>query len=158
MALPKQLSSTMYTYPFILKTFQRGKYNSDLSVITNLSINKGGGDNTSWTVDGLPTEIDCEFDITPLYSSLMTSTTSHPFLYLQNNSLIDYLATLAGVDMIVNQAAMKLELAKSAIVGTITGVPEMLGRKIVDDSSIIKEINRINKKKEKEEEEQDEDL
>ena len=54
MATPKQLSSNMYTYPFLCRIFQRGNVNMDLAYISSLDFSRGGSENTSWTVDGLP--------------------------------------------------------------------------------------------------------
>lgn len=135
LALPKQLSQNMYTYPFIVRAFQKGLFNSDLAIITNMNITKGGPDNTSWTVHGIPTEYEVTFDITPLYSQLMVSSTAKPFLALQNTALVEYLGTLCGVDLKMNNLNAKIDIAKSAIQNKFTDIPANEFRGITDSLS-----------------------
>lgn len=132
MALPKQIAQNMYTYPFLVRVFQKGWFNSDLAVITNLRVIRGGQDNTSWTIDGLPTEIEVEFTVTPLYSDLMVTSSKHPFLFLQNTSLTEYLATLCSIDLKVNNLSKKIEVALSVFKNKFTDVPVALARGITD--------------------------
>lgn len=115
MSLPKQISDNMYTYPFLVRVFQKGFFNTDLAVISNLQLTRGGTDDTSWTVDGLSTEIEARFDVTPLYSRLMATNIRNPFLFLQNTALIEYLATMAGVDLKDNNLTTKMNIASSLI-------------------------------------------
>jgi uncharacterized protein YraI len=56
MALPKQIADNMYTYPFVVRAAQLGRFTVDLGVISNITVNRGGSDDTSWTVDSLATE------------------------------------------------------------------------------------------------------
>lgn len=98
MVIPKQIADNMYTFPFVVKAFQRGWFNSDLAVITNLSITKGGQDDTAWTVDGLATEYEVSFDIVPLVQNLMVTSANNPFLFMKNEALIDYLGCMCGLD------------------------------------------------------------
>lgn len=130
--LPKQLSQNMYTYPFIVRVFQKGWFNSDLAIISNLNIQRGGQDNSSWTVDGLPTEIDVTFDVVPLYSELMVSSTTKPFLAMQNTALVEYLGTLCGVDLKANNLQAKMEIAKAAVSNKFTDIPANLSRGVTD--------------------------
>lgn len=139
--LPKQLSQNMYTYPFIVRVFQKGWFNSDLAIISNLNIQRGGQDNSSWTVDGLPTEIDVTFDVTPLYSELMVSSTTKPFLAMQNTALVEYLGTLCGVDLKANNLQAKMDIAKAAISNKFTDIPSNLSRGVTDRLSDV--IGRI---------------
>jgi len=120
MSLPKQISDNMYTYPFLTRVFQKGYFNTDLSVISNLQLTRGGSDETAWTVDGLSTELEARFDVTPLYSRLMATNCRNPFLFLQNTALIEYLATMAGVDLKDNNLTAKMNIARSLIVSKVS--------------------------------------
>lgn len=135
LTLPKQLAENMYTYPFIVRVFQKGWFNSDLAVISNLNIQRGGSDNTSWSVDGLPTEMDVSFDIVPLYSELMVSSSTKPFLALQNTALTEYLAVLTGVDLKVNNLAAKTKMAVMAVTNKFSDIPTNLSRGVVEGLS-----------------------
>jgi uncharacterized protein YraI len=137
--LPKQLTGNMYTYPFICRVYQQGQFNSDLAVMTDLRLTRGGSDNTSWTVDGLSTEIDASFTITPLYSNLIVPSASDPLLLLNNTSLMEYIGNLCGVDLKLNNLNAKVEIAKSAIENKFTDIPTNLVRGI-SDKKLFNEI------------------
>lgn len=130
MALPKQLAENMYTYPFLIRVFQKGWFNCDLAAMTELEITRGGQDETGWTIEGLATEWDAKFTVTPLYSQLMVSSTQNPFLFMQNTSLVEYLATMCGVDLKENNLSMKMEIAAAMIENSFMDIPTNLARGI----------------------------
>lgn len=127
-ALPKQLSDTMYSYPYILKVNQKGWFNSNLAVMTSINIVRGGNDNTSWSSQGLSTEWTVNFEITPLYNQLTMPSTDHPFLFMKNDGLIDYLGNLCGFDLKANNLDVKLRLLTSFIKNRFTGIPNDIQR------------------------------
>ena len=132
LSTPLQVSGNMYTYPFICRVTEPGLFNTDLAVISNLRIKRGGNDDMNWSTDGLPTEIEVTFDVTPLYSKLMLSSASHPFLFLQNTSMMEYLGVMCGVDLKANNFKVKQKLARTAIINKFTDIPINLPRGIVD--------------------------
>ena len=127
-ALPKQLSDTMYSYPYVLKVNQKGWFNSNLAVMTSINIVRGGNDNTSWSSQGLSTEWTVNFEITPLYSQLTMPSTDHPFLFMKNDGLIDYLGNLCGFDLKANNLDVKIKLLTSFIQNRFTGIPNDIQR------------------------------
>lgn len=132
LALPRQLSDNMYTYPFVVNANQLGQFNVDLGVVTNLNITRGGMDNTSWTINSLPTEWDVSFDIVPLVDELMMTGTNHPLLFAKNTGLLNYLGNMCGFDLIANNADTRMEITKSFIVNKFTGYPRAIENRIVD--------------------------
>lgn len=135
LSLPQQVTANMYTYPFLCKTFMKGLYDSDLAAITNLDINRGGSDDTSWTVDGLPTEISCTFSITPLYTKMMTSSTAHPLMFMENTPLIQYLAAISGVEMKKNNWKIKCEIAQMSFLNVVPDFTTNIPRKLLDSNT-----------------------
>lgn len=97
--LPRQLYGKydMYTYPFVCKAACRGVFACDLGIISNLSVVRGGADNSEWTADGQPTAIDITLDITPLHSKLMQS--SNDYLLIKNIALQHYIGSICGVEL-----------------------------------------------------------
>lgn len=146
MSTPLQVSGNMYTYPFLCRAVQTGNFNTDLAVITNARIKRGGNDDMNWTTDGLSTEFEVTFDITPLYSKLMASSTAHPFLFLQNTSMMEYLAVMCGVDMKANNLKVKKEIAKMAITRSVKDTPVNLMRGIID-TKLMNNISNLIKLK-----------
>ena len=142
MATPKQLSSNMYTYPFLVRAYQRGNINMDLAFMNSLEFSRGGSDGTCWTVDGLPTEVIATFNITPLYSNMMVTSASNPFLFLGNTAMMEYLGTMVGLDLKANNLAAKSQIAKNVISNAIFDIPTNLARGIVD-TKIMNEIRKF---------------
>lgn len=126
LATPKQLSDSMYTYPFLIRAFCSGSFNSDLAYISGLEFTRGEG--THWTVDGLPTQITARITITPLYSNLMVTSTKNPLLYMQNTALLEYLGTMCGLDLKLSNFGLKLDLAKQLIKNDINDIPTQIAR------------------------------
>lgn len=128
MAFPQQIADNMYSYPFLCRVSQPGYVNSDLAVITNMNIKMGGDDDTSWTVDGVSTDFEISFDITPLYMQMMSSSASHPFMAMGNTALIEYLGNMCGIDMKQNTIDLKIKNSIKLVENSIADIPANVGR------------------------------
>lgn len=128
--MPKQLSENMYTYPYIVRCYQPGAYNCDLAAITDMQLTRGGADDTSWTKDGLSTELEVSFTITPLYSSLMGGNGKNVFQFLTNTALLDYLGNLCGLDLKINNLTLKYELFKALFSNKFRDIPNSMASKV----------------------------
>ena len=142
MATPKQLSSNMYTYPFLVRAFNKGNINMDLAFINSLEFSRGGADGTSWTVDGLPTEVIASFNITPLYSNMMVTSGRNPFLFIGNTAMLEYLGTMVGLDLKANNLSKKSEIAKNILGNAIFDTPTVLARAFTD-TKIMNEVRKF---------------
>ena len=103
--------------------------------MSSISLTRGGSDCTSWSSQGLATEWTVNFDITPLYSQLTMPSTDHPFLFLKNDGLVDYLGNLCGFDLKANNLDVKINILKSFIANRFTGIPNDIQRNISDKVS-----------------------
>ncbi len=110
LALPKQVGDNMYTFPFICKVNQKGWFNTDIAAITNVQIQRGGTDDTSWTSNGLSTEWVVSFEVAPLINSLMMPSSENPILFMKNDGLLNYLGNLCGFDLKANNFEEKKQL------------------------------------------------
>lgn len=142
MATPKQLSSNMYTYPFLVRGYQRGNINMDLAFMNSLEFTRGGSDGTCWTVDGLPTEVIASFNITPLYSNMMVTSAQNPFLFLGNTAMLEYLGTMVGLDLKANNLTTKSNIAKQVLKNRVFDIPTNLARGVVD-TKIMNEVRKF---------------
>ena len=113
-SFPRQLDNNMYTYPFLVSAYSRGYCNVDMGVVTSIRVARGGQDDSSWSADGMATDIEVSLDITPLHSELMITSARHPFQFLANYGLQEYLGTICGVDMKGDTVRAQLDL-----IGTI---------------------------------------
>lgn len=133
--LPKQVSENMYTYPFLCRVACRGRFSSELAVITDVSLERGG-DGGRWTNDKLPTECDLRFSITPLYSNLMVTSSDHPLLFLSNTALVEYLAIMCGVDLKKANNELKYEAAVNSIRRRFKDAPVNVARSVMDSGMV----------------------
>ena len=89
-----------YSNPFLVRAIYKGFFNIDMGIITDMSITKGA--ECQWTPQGIPTSISVDINIKDLYSAMsITPTTDSNFKYttLDNTTLMDYIATLCGVNI-----------------------------------------------------------
>ena len=132
--IPQMLSENMYTYPFLARVHSKGLFSCDLAAITNLTLQRGGNNSDFWSTDGLPTEIDASFTITPLYSKLMTTTYKHPILFLQNSALQEYLGAMCGISFVGNQMELKANILATLAGTRVTNVIPSLVRGFYDST------------------------
>ena len=123
MAIPKQTTANTYGSPFLVKAYMDGVCNINLGMITDMTVNKSVSEQ-SWTVDGMPNEIDVSFTITDLYSDLTMSPQENPVLFLQNTSLIEYLSNSCGMSLVTPQISTKIKTAINSIKNRFTDVPQ----------------------------------
>ena len=123
LAIPKQSTANTYNSPFLVKAFMDGVCNINLGMITDLQVNKSVSEQ-SWTVDGMPNEIDVAFTITDLYSDLAMSPQENPILFLNNTSLIEYLANTCGMSLVAPKISTKIGMAINTIKSRLTDVPQ----------------------------------
>ena len=123
LAIPKQATANTYSSPFLVKAFMDGVCNINLGMITDMQVNKSVSEQ-SWTVDGMPNEIDVCFTIADLYSDLSMSPQQNPILFLQNTSLIEYLANTCGMSLVYPQIGTKINLAMTLIKDRMTDIPQ----------------------------------
>lgn len=113
MAAPHQIgnSSNAYESPFLVRATYKSIFNCDLGMITSLSISKGGQGN--WNVLGQPVSADVTLSIRDLYGSMFISKRMG---LICNTAQMDYLATMAGVDLNEFEPMRMIKLA-SIILG-----------------------------------------
>lgn len=128
---PKQSSANSYGSPFLVKVYYPGVFNINLGIVESLQITRPSNED-SWSVDGLPTEIDVTMRIKDLYSDFSMVPTSDPKAYANNSSLIDYLSTIAGVNLTQPQLDTKINQWINRNVTAITDIPANAGSMIGD--------------------------
>ena len=96
MAAPRQINakSNSYESPFLVRATYKSIFNCDLGIIQSLSITKGGSDR--WNVMGQPYTADVSITLKDLYSDMFISKMMG---LIANTAQMDYLATMAGVNL-----------------------------------------------------------
>ncbi|MFA7142768.1 MAG: hypothetical protein WC175_02160 [Candidatus Dojkabacteria bacterium] len=96
MILPRQIGTSSYIAPFLVKVDFPGNFAVDMGVITRMSIEKAA-DSNSWSIDGLPLQMNVTIDIMDLYPVMMMAR-SGKFIN-QSVSMGVYLNNLAGLSL-----------------------------------------------------------
>lgn len=86
-----------YMTPFLVRAFYKGLFNCDMGIITSLNISKGK--EGSWTLDGLPTEVDVDLTIKDLYSQMAMATENQGRDFLANTTFLNYMANACGISI-----------------------------------------------------------
>lgn len=89
-----------YVNPFLVRAIYKGFFNIDMGIITDMSVTKGA--ECQWTPEGIPTSITVNIGIKDLYNAMtLTGTDATDWSYdtLNNTALMDYIATLCGINI-----------------------------------------------------------
>ena len=121
--LARQTTANTYASPFLVKAYMDGVFSCNLGMVTSLSIDKNVNP-TSWTMDGLPNEVNVSFSITDLYSDLSMSPQENPLLFLNNSSMLEFLATMCGLDMVTPRLRMRADLVWNTVTNAVTDYPK----------------------------------
>ena len=90
-------SANGYYTPFLVRAFYKGLFNCDMGIVTDLSITKGK--EGSWTIDGLPSEVDVDLTIKDLYNVMAMSSEKQSTEFLSNTTFLNYLANSCGISI-----------------------------------------------------------
>ena len=121
---PRQNTTNTFSAPFLVNCHVPGIFAVELGIVESLTINKGG-DGTAWSVDGLPLEVSVSMNIKDLYNSLSISrvnSITDAYNLMWNDSLIDYLAAMSGVDMKVPSMKKRMQIAEALGKTAITDI------------------------------------
>lgn len=123
LGLPKQTTANSYASPFLVKAYVEGIFNCNMGMVTSVSITKAG---ENWTVEGLPNEVDVTLDIADLYTSLTMTPQSSPAMFINNSSLIEYIAINCGLSITAPNLSIKYETLIGTFTNAVTSVPSDL--------------------------------
>jgi hypothetical protein len=125
-ALPRQTSANSYGSPFIIKAHISKWFSCEMGMVDSFEIQKSG-----WNANGFPTELTISLGITDLYTALSISKAdSLKSLYLAaiNQSLLEYMSVLCGLDLKRSEWKTKLDL--------LTTLGEQVFLDIVDNLAV----------------------
>jgi hypothetical protein len=106
LAMPRATGANSYTSPFLVKVFMKGVINCNLGIVTDISI----AHDENMNADGLYMGGTVTLNITDLYPDMAMTPASHPVMFVNNSSLIEYLATQCGLNLLENKFSTKVSL------------------------------------------------
>lgn len=135
LVIPKQSTANTYGSPFLVKAYYPGVFSCNLGIVSSIQIDKSStGD--GWTVDGFPAEIKVTLTITDLYSDLTMSGPGEDsfILFLANSSLIEYIATNCGIDLVSPQLTNRVK----NVLAVVSNIPQQ-----IEDTVTIEVLNGL---------------
>lgn len=122
--LPLQSGANGYTAPFITKAFYKGIMNVDMGMVTDMSIQKGN--DGSWNIDGLPTEVEIRFTIKDLYQILTMTKWKDTIMFMNNTPYLDFIANTCGVVLNSPEILRKTQMYGMLYKNKVTKVPRAI--------------------------------
>lgn len=142
LALPKQETANTYGAPFIVKAYYPGIFSCNLGIVESLSISRAP--NSDWSVDGYPMEIRVQLQIKDLYSDLTMTPAGSALLFLANSSLIEFIATNCGVNLITPQLSNRVKYVTAIVASSAKNAKKNVENAVVDSfESMIASFTRV---------------
>ena len=119
--LPRQTSANSYSAPFLCKAHISKWFSCEMGIVDSLDIQK-----EDFSVDGFPTQITVSMGIKDLYSALSmgsaimdvtnpTESLKKGVMFLQNESLMEYISVISGLNMKKSEMAIKFQLVEALL-------------------------------------------
>lgn len=123
LGLPRQITANGFAQPFLVKLSAKGWFSCEMGMIDSISVEKVQG---SYTVNGVPTEINVSISVRDLYSDLMITSATKPGLFIANRGLMNWIAVTSGVDVTQPAFIEKWEaVMKTLLVSQTTGISDI---------------------------------
>lgn len=106
LAYPQATSANTFSAPFLVKCFMKGVFTCNLGIITGISVQYSDNFND----DGLYMGATVSLTIQDLYPDISMTPSSDPVTFVNNSSLIEYLATKCGLNLLESQFSTKIDL------------------------------------------------
>ena len=100
-----------------------------MGIVSSIQISRSA---EAWSVDGLPTEVDVTLEIADLYSDLSISPQSSPIMFVNNSSLIEFLATNCGLSLTTPNMKLRAEMTINTLAESAKGITNNISSGILE--------------------------
>lgn len=132
LAYPRATTANTYASPPLVKVYQKGAWSCNLGIISGIEITKDEVPE-AWNVDGLSTEVTVSLSIADLYSDMALSPANNPILFANNSSLVEFLATTCGLDLVEPQLSTKVSNIWNSSVNFVRDIPKTAMGKVTEN-------------------------
>lgn len=122
LAYPRGTTANAYKSPPLVKVYKRGEWTCNLGLVSGIEINKSENSD-AFNVDSAPMEITVTMQITDLYSDMVLTPPNDVALFASNSSLIEFLATTCGLDIVQPKLGTKVKALWNMTVTGFTSTP-----------------------------------
>ena len=132
LAYPRATGANSYSSPPLVKVYRKGSWTCNLGIVSDIEIVKDEVPE-AWNVDGLVTEVTVTLGITDLYSDIALSPANNSVLFANNTSLVEFLATTCGLDLVEPQISKKISNMWNMSVNTVAELPKTAIGRVTED-------------------------
>lgn len=132
LVLPKATTANTFGAPFLVKFYIPGICTCNMGIVESIQITKPST-TEAYNIDGLPTEMDVTLNIADLYSDLAMTPSNNPVLFVNNSSLVEYLGTTCGLNLIDSQFSTKISNLWNNIKNSVTDIPDNAVSKVTEE-------------------------
>ncbi len=122
--MDKKSNPNAYYSPFLIRAFYKGLFSVEMGIVESLSISKGA--KGSWSVDGLPLEVDVEMSIKDLYDNSLVINKyvgRSSWALVRASSMTDYIANSCGVNIMKPDLSRQIDLYAMQKYNKVADVP-----------------------------------
>lgn len=100
-------SASAYSFPPIIQCNIPGLWGTRLGMVTQVDVSKNPS-GKDFSINGYPLSVDVNMTITDLQHVMVATGINQPAMFLNNNTMFDYIAQCAGVDKYRINGSMRL--------------------------------------------------
>ena len=122
--MPRQQSANSFNSPFLVKMYVNNTFTCNLGMATSISVQKVSD---SYSTSGLPSEVDVTVQVADLYSDLMMTPVNKPKMFIENTSLVEYIASMCGLDLTAPNMTLKWKKNLNTYINAIKSIKPNVG-------------------------------
>lgn len=122
LAYPRGTTANAYKSPPLVKVYKRGEWTCNLGIVSSIDIEKTENSD-AFNADGVPMEITVNMQITDLYTDMILTPPNKTAMFATNSSLIEFLATTCGLDLVQPQLSKKASMVWNMGINNIKNTP-----------------------------------
>ena len=129
LAYPRATTANSFTSPPLLKVYQKGCWTSNLAICSGIEISKQDV-KEAFSVDDICTEVTVTMQIQDLYTDIALTPANDPVMFINNTSLVEFLGTTCGMDLVQPQLRAKSDAFKNVLWHKFADIPKTMTGKV----------------------------
>lgn len=131
LAYPRGTTANSYGSPPLVKVYKRGDWTVNMGMVNSIEISKNEAVD-AFSVDSVPMDITVTMGITDLYTDVALTPPGNIRLFATNSSLIDFIGTICGLDLVEPQLAKKVSTLWNMTLSGIRDIPDTAMGKVTE--------------------------
>lgn len=122
LAYPRGTTANSFASPPLVKVYKRGDWTCNLGIVGSIEISKSENPD-AYSIDSIAMETTVRMSITDLYTDIALTPANDAKLFATNSSLVEFLATTCGLDLVQPQLTKKVKTMWNITVNGLRDIP-----------------------------------